>query len=184
MGPSLQSPPLPVSAHRLFRLLAAGGTGCRASLTRNSVLPLHNPTKTWTVRGSCLPPPPALPWLVQWLDGGRASESLPVRFPEHPKPWGSESRHGQTPCAGNRQGREVAPGIELLCAPCLKPSDTLRRWGHGPGADQTKTKPLPTHKHHHRKSGTEVSAGVCSSAHEVHALVAPSPGPRAPCPWP
>ena len=35
-------------------------------------------------------------------------------------------------------------GQSFFALPCLRPSDTLRRWGHGPSADQTKpnqTKP-------------------------------------------
>ena len=45
-------------------------------------------------------------------------------------------------------GREVAPGgTNFFAFPCLRPSDTMRRWGHGPGALQTKpnqTKPNQT----------------------------------------
>ena len=51
------------------------------------------------------PPKKNKEWLVQVLDSRGASKRSVDRFPERTKPWVSESRHGQTPCAGNRQGR-------------------------------------------------------------------------------
>ena len=33
----------------------------------------------------------------------------------------------------------------FFALPCLRPSDTLRRWGHGRGANQTKPTPQPPH---------------------------------------
>ena len=89
--------------------------------------------------------------------GQLKSERPLVPFPARTKPRGSESWHGQPPCAGICQGREVAPGVELLCIPNAL---GLQTPGEGGAAGRVPTKPNQTRPPPPPGPGEHTAAGV------------------------